>query len=441
MDENNALILQLLREDADEVMSAALGKGKQPEGLETDAQVSFRLFLEELQNAEVILNDQRMTRSHQQAAQLDGDVVAQSQKEEQVAQEDRNLSIALSAGDRPSETHIDLESPDIDDDDFDFIEKLSCIYITGIDGEETDSETYSCDETDIIFQPESSAWAASRPPRRTRRKRACEACGDLKHFAELGQAPCQHEYCQQCLTQLFRGASIDETLFPPRCCKQPIPLDRSLIFLDPEVVQQFRKKAVEFSTARRTYCHNRNCVTFIPQTQYVNDTAICDECGCRTCITCKNTAHDNDCPNDENLQQVIQLARDQGWQRCQNCWGMVELSIGCNHMTCRCGFQFCYICGARWKTCTCEHWDEHLLFERAVEIDARNGAHAQAPQEQRVQRVMDNLRINHECEHERWTGRKGPRRCEECRKVMPVFIYECRQCQIMACRFCRFHRL
>ena len=28
---------------------------------------------------------------------------------------------------------------------------------------------------------------------------------------------------------------------------------------------------------------------------------------------------------------------------------MIERSQGCNHMTCRCGHQFCYICGKDWK--------------------------------------------------------------------------------------------
>ncbi|KAI1769902.1 hypothetical protein F4818DRAFT_456466 [Hypoxylon cercidicola] len=436
MDQSLTLALELLREDAQEVMSAATGKGKQLEGVETDTQLALRLFLEELQNAETSLADQQMTISIQQAVELDGGALARLREEEIIAEDDHRMSIALSNGE--DGTLASQTNPPSPTDDEEFIEKLSCIYITGIDDAESENEN----ESD---QPESSAWAAAclPKPRMTRQRRACEACGDMKHFAELARAPCQHEYCRQCLSHLFHGATADESLFPPRCCKLPIGLERSRPFLDAEVVQQFLKKAPEFSSTCRTYCHNRNCAAFIEPKNCVDDTATCGECGCRTCITCKNAQHIGDCPNDERLQQVIQLAREEGWQRCQNCRRMVELETGCNHMTCRCGFQFCYVCGARWKTCRCEQWDEHRLYERAAEIDARDDEDQPGERDrpQRVQHLMDNLRRDHECDHTRWFSRGGPRECEECFNVMPIFIYECRQCHIMACRYCKRHRL
>ncbi|CAL8999751.1 unnamed protein product [Prunus brigantina] len=49
---------------------------------------------------------------------------------------------------------------------------------------------------------------------------------------------------------------------------------------------------------------------------------------------------------------------------------MVELDSGCYHITCRCGHQFCYTCGAEWKnkkaTCDCPLWDEHY----AISLDS-----------------------------------------------------------------------
>lgn len=38
-------------------------------------------------------------------------------------------------------------------------------------------------------------------------------------------------------------------------------------------------------------------------------------------------------------------------------------------------------------------------------------------------------------------GRGGVHECEECNNTLPLFIYECRQCRILACRRCRFNRL
>ncbi|EFJ44017.1 hypothetical protein VOLCADRAFT_47991, partial [Volvox carteri f. nagariensis] len=42
---------------------------------------------------------------------------------------------------------------------------------------------------------------------------------------------------------------------------------------------------------------------------------------------------------------VLQLSEKQQWKQCPQCKQMVERSVGCNHMLCRCGCNFCYGCG------------------------------------------------------------------------------------------------
>ncbi len=44
---------------------------------------------------------------------------------------------------------------------------------------------------------------------------------------------------------------------------------------------------------------------------------------------------------------------------------MVALDHGCNHMTCRCHAEFCYVCSIKWKNCSCPRWDEERLIEAA----------------------------------------------------------------------------
>lgn len=47
-DEEIALITQIVREDGDRAITAASGKGKQLEGLETDMQIAIEILLEEI---------------------------------------------------------------------------------------------------------------------------------------------------------------------------------------------------------------------------------------------------------------------------------------------------------------------------------------------------------------------------------------------------------
>ncbi|CAK1357497.1 unnamed protein product [Cercospora beticola] len=126
------------------------------------------------------------------------------------------------------------------------------------------------------------------------------------------------------------------------------------------------------STKNRTYCHDPACATFMPQESIISDVATCPQCRKTTCSICKSPSHSGDCPEDEALNQLINTAESRQWQRCYQCKSMVELTQGCNHMGCRCGAQFCYVCGLKWKTCTCEAFTEAHLYSRAATIVDRN---------------------------------------------------------------------
>lgn len=62
-----------------------------------------------------------------------------------------------------------------------------------------------------------------------------------------------------------------------------------------------------------------------------------------------------------------QIAEDEGWRRCYKCRALVEHAEACQHMTCRCGAQFCYVCGLQWRTCQCSIVDLDNVKERANE--------------------------------------------------------------------------
>ncbi|KAI1412306.1 hypothetical protein F5Y13DRAFT_199912 [Hypoxylon sp. FL1857] len=185
---------------------------------------------------------------------------------------------------------------------------------------------------------------------------ACSGCGDILDTDEMALAPCGHWYCRLCLHQLFLNAATDEAYFPPRCCRQQIPLEENIPFLEPDLVVLYRAKAVEYYTPRRTYCHRKDCSAFLPPANYLGDnTAFCDTCRSETCILCKGPAHPGEeCARDENLEKVLELARVNGWRQCPNCGTLIERATGCYHMTCRCRAEFCYLCSKIWGTCECQ---------------------------------------------------------------------------------------
>lgn len=61
--------------------------------------------------------------------------------------------------------------------------------------------------------------------------------------------------------------------------------------------------------------------------------------------------HEGACDEYEKLIHEKQRA----YKRCPKCQAEVENKEG-NHMTCDCGFEFCYVCRAEWKRI---HFNNH----------------------------------------------------------------------------------
>lgn len=164
----------------------------------------------------------------------------------------------------------------------------------------------------------------------------CCSCQDDKLHIDTVQLSCEpepHSYCADCLVELFERSMKDTELFPPRCCRIPIPLDLAKVFFTPEFVKTFEEKSVELSTPNPTYCSDSSCSKFVSPTSIKDEVATCPACHHTTCTRCKNTTHDGLCPDDPNKRALMDTARQEGWQQCYSCRNMVELDVGCNHMT------------------------------------------------------------------------------------------------------------
>ncbi|KAK1573278.1 IBR finger domain-containing protein [Colletotrichum navitas] len=438
-DETLSLILQLQIEDLENIKQKSKGKHRQDEI--TDAALAVDTYESDLRSLVRIASDRCMCKSITKANRLDGRLISILGGQEKQAARDREVAVRLSRGEQvdgyhPPDAAQGNAPTDIDEE---LLNRLESIYVSA-DGYE-----------DISDQAESSTWASSRIQATEKIKmdklikRQCISCLDIFICADMARCPCGHQYCQTCLRELFATSLTDESLFPPKCCGKSIPINDYWRFLPSTLATDFRAKEVEFSTPNRTYCHIPTCSRFIPKEFIKADVASCKGCGQRTCTMCKGAEHkDQDCVQDTLTQNLLEVAAANGWQRCFSCRAIVELDHGCNHMTCRCGTQFCYVCGLQWKTCSCDQWNEERLYARAnviVNRDANAFLLDHEDRARRVEREAQNLVTNHQCLHGTWRSRSGSYRCEECHDRLSVYIYECAQCRIRACRRCRFNRL
>lgn len=183
----------------------------------------------------------------------------------------------------------------------------------------------------------------------------------------------------------------------------------------------------------------------------------CD-CGAPLCSKCATLDHPGlTCLDNQSMQRkgdnvVIELANDQGWKQCPNCSNVIDLVSGCNHMTCRCGYGFCYLCLQPWDkangTCSsrqCAVWDEDRLVEAAQNRVEQQVVRRAVPQNQiarMVQREMVALEDNEQCDHEwrRQNVRNGE--CERCGYDLWSYGMVCQGgCHSTVCYTCAHHRI
>lgn len=259
----------------------------------------------------------------------------------------------------------------------------------------------------------------------------CVACLDTITGARVC-APCGHKYDIPCITHLFQAAVRDELSFPPRCCHWPIPLVSVQPHLSADLINHFLERDKESRIVNKVYCSRPKCSRFLGE-RSKKTMLVCTAPGCqvRTCGWCKAevtpaSVKRHKCADSVDLDQhILYLSQNNGWARCPGCGEMIELNGGCFHIICRCKTEFCYLCAAPWKTCSCSY-DAGQGLVRAAEARIRH-LHGAASIQNRglVQETMAYLRSVHDCGRVQWKSSWGRlRACKRCyrRKLWDISV-------------------
>ncbi|CAN8255020.1 unnamed protein product [Cochlearia groenlandica] len=206
---------------------------------------------------------------------------------------------------------------------------------------------------------------------------------------------CFHRFCFSCMKQhvevkLLGGKTAT---CPSDGCKSEVKMECCAKFLDPKLVDVMiqRKKESSISVSDKVYCPYPKCSELMVNHEVLEYTKQfflaaeqscarkCMKCGLFFCKQCKVPWHYNVTCNEFSKSKgyrsagdgmLKSLAQSKRWRQCIKCNNMVELVWGCYHITCRCGYEFCYTCGAEWKkkkaTCSCPIWDERNLTRNTI---------------------------------------------------------------------------
>ncbi|KAL9261847.1 E3 ubiquitin-protein ligase RSL1-like protein [Drosera capensis] len=202
---------------------------------------------------------------------------------------------------------------------------------------------------------------------------------------------CQHRCCNFCVKKHVEVKLYQRVV--PKCpyisCKIELNVQSCQKLLGPELHELMSQLVKEASipVTEKVYCPDPRCSTLMSRSkvlEYSNarsgsvqefGSCLCVKCQKPFCISCNVPWHSGmSCHAYKKLKSDLNstdsklkmLATSKRWRQCVKCKHMIELAEGCYHIYCKCGYQFCYTCGAEWKnkkaTCTCRLWDERNII-------------------------------------------------------------------------------
>jgi len=201
-------------------------------------------------------------------------------------------------------------------------------------------------------------------------KAVCMICFDKIDPTQYNPLePCGHLFHAPCF-KAYVDNKISSREFPIFCpileCKAEI--DGSFIkeIIESSEFEKFDQYSFKFLVERNSEeyscCPTPDCsYVFVWVAKEDSNDFTCPKCKKRYCLNCRVAYHtgmtckeyeiNNKHTSDDD--KFLKFVKGKKYKQCPKCKFWVSKTQGCNHMTCRCKFQFCYACGGEYMKCDC----------------------------------------------------------------------------------------
>jgi len=188
-------------------------------------------------------------------------------------------------------------------------------------------------------------------------KGLCEICFDDGLVDDqIFSLNCGHEFCRDCFTNYIatkleeRNAIID---CPQMGCNKHVVEADAEELLNPEQLTNLKRQLLEAHITKSTSC--RRCVgvdcSMIAYQEGDEMKATCTKCQASFCFRCGQENHvPSKCIDVEAFLPLLsssELAVRKLSKPCPGCHAPIEKNDGCNHMTCKCGVHWCWLCAQK----------------------------------------------------------------------------------------------
>jgi hypothetical protein len=199
-------------------------------------------------------------------------------------------------------------------------------------------------------------------------ERLCTICFcPVESEDQLAVLSCSHFFCRECISRWIESRTNDgkiagKFIFCPNdACRSPFEDAEIQKFASEETLAKYQRIQTNHLVERNPnarWCPNPKCSKPVYRKGTVgcgccgctsSGTSECEHCGTQCCFECGNPPHGRfqSCPKiaDENM---INWAGDDV-SKCPKCKVIILRTDGCNHMTCNCGHEFCWVCGGDYS--------------------------------------------------------------------------------------------
>lgn len=239
-------------------------------------------------------------------------------------------------------------------------------------GEKLTSSALSCPPHQSVQSHAPSTRQSTRILKRSRMETGessrtiCGICMEEKSMVEMFRTiTCSHVFCSDCISKHV-AAKIQENITEVKCpgvnCRGVLEPEICRSIVPKEVFDRWEDALSESAVlaSQRFYCPFKDCSALLADDceETIRESE-CPNCRRMFCAQCRVSWHSGvSCEEYQRLNEyergredltLMELAKTKKWKRCPRCKYFVEKTQGCLHITCRCGFQFCYGCGLTWS--------------------------------------------------------------------------------------------
>ena len=175
---------------------------------------------------------------------------------------------------------------------------------------------------------------------------------------------CFHSFCEVCLLDYLKfeisSGKVQAIRCPVEKCLTPLEESEISEILAPRaqsILVKYKKFKVDLevlSNPLKKWCIRPNCNTWLmkEENNQINR-MVCPTCNQEFCFHCNNPWHGDKSCEEVIDEEYLKYEAEVVVKHCPKCGWKIEKNEGCNHMHCRCGHHFCWVCLSNYENGYC----------------------------------------------------------------------------------------